>query len=383
MVDRKDTVFPRKKVATRVKHRILANCLKAWGGIIITSNRGRTVRLSFVDTCCGSGLYAPDDSDATGNYHLGSAPIGIDVLAELLTYGNSVGGQVAVKALFINENAAELQTLREAIDQRSRTSVPFQTLGHKLEDVVDQVATFCRDHFGFIFIDPYGPSATPFSVVSQLVRMNFADCLINFPYYSIHKWVGWLDSGEREPFLQIIDNLLNGPGWREIARQYRHDKAALEGAILKHYMTQLNELNVGTFALTMDFEDRKRTMYHLVFTSRNTAGLAAAKREFQKGEAYQAALKAELKAAKRCQGLLNFMGSDATPDDPVDVPTLAGEIHERFRGASVPVGEVVRYGLFRPHVLESHVRKAITILKKQQRAYPRGTRYHDVIRFST
>jgi hypothetical protein len=76
------------------------------------------------------------------------------------------------------------------------------------------------------------------------------------------------------------------------------------------------------------------------------------------------------------------MGADITPDDPVDIETLAADIQVQFRGRSVSVDEVIRYGLFRPHVLESHVRKAITALKKRQQACADGGHYHDVVSFS-
>jgi three-Cys-motif partner protein len=380
MADHKANVFPRKKVATRVKHRILENCLKAWGGIIITSNRGRAVHLAFVDTCCGSGLYAPDDIDTEADYDVGSALIGIDVLTDLLDYGRSVGRDVTARALFINESADELETLSAAIADRGLTSVPHEMVASRLTDVVAQVGLFCQGRFGFLFIDPYGPSATPFSVVAQLVQLNYSDCLINFPYYSVHKWVGWLDSPEREPFLLAVDGLLNGNSWRAIAGRHRRD-GTLEGRILDHYMDQLAGLGVAAFALPMTFEDRNRTMYHLVFTSRKTAGLAAAKKELQNAEAYQAALKAELKAARHNQGLLDFMTSDAMPGDPVDMENLAEEIQARYRGRSATVEEVIRFGLFRPHVLESHVRKAITILKRQQLLLPAGDHYHDALSF--
>jgi three-Cys-motif partner protein len=188
------SVFPAKKIATKVKHQILQSCLEAWGGIIITSNQGRQVRLAFADTCCGSGLYAPaEDAAPDVEYDAGSALIGINALNELLTYGRSRASEVSAKALFINENPTELETLSTAINHYFPNHIPFQTLPGRLENVMPAVGVFCDKHFAFVFIDPYGPSAIPFSVVSQLVSLPRADCLINFPYYSIHKWIGWLD----------------------------------------------------------------------------------------------------------------------------------------------------------------------------------------------
>jgi three-Cys-motif partner protein len=378
-------VFPRKKIATQVKHLILQSCLKAWGGITITSNSGRQVRWSFVDTCCGSGLYRPsEDVEHDVEYDSGSALIGLDALDRLLTYGEERKSNVNARALFINEDASELQTLQNAIGHQDlRHEVPYKVLPNRLEDVVSEVREFCADRFSFILIDPYGPKAIPFSVVSQLVSLNRADCLINFPYYSIHKWVGWLDSGEAESRLEIVDRLLGGGEWREIARQNRHDGALLEQAILDHYMKQLTKLGVGVIAIPMSFEDRDRTMYHLLFTSRNTAGLASAKKELQKGEAYQAALRKQLKEQKRKQMTFDFDGDDGEPEDPVDVEALADDLREHFRGVSVTRDAVIRYGLQKPSVLEAHVKKALTRLKQIKMAEPTGTTYRDTIKFAS
>src|ERR1051325_2356607 len=182
MQDDQATVFPRKKIATKVKHHILQSCLKAWGGIIIVSNRTRAIRLSFVDTCCGSGLYAPDeDADQDIDHDVGSAIIGLETLNNLLAHGKSLGASADAKALFINQNEAELATLEASVSGTIDNAIPYKLLPAKLEDAVDRVASFCKNSFSFQFIDPFGPSAIPFSVVSGLVSMSRADCLINFP----------------------------------------------------------------------------------------------------------------------------------------------------------------------------------------------------------
>ena len=201
----------------------------------------------------------------------------------------------------------------------------------------------------------------------------------------MHKWVGWLDKDSRdgEQRLAIVDQLLNGDAWREIALTNRHNAEMLEEAILAHYMEQLTSLGVAAIAIPMRFEDKKRTMYYLVFTSRNTAGLASAKKKLQEGEAYQSALKAQLKASKQHQGLFDFMGVDAPVDDPVDIEALAKDIRACFKGKLVMREDVIRYGLFRPNVLDTHVSKALTKLKQAKAVIPSGPKYKDTIRFAS
>jgi hypothetical protein len=130
----------------------------------------------------------------------------------------------------------------------------------------------------------------------------------------------------------------------------------------------------------MLFEDKNRTMYYLVFTSKNTAGLASAKRQLQEGEHYQAALRAQLKASRQRQTMFSFMNAESL-DDPVDVDALAQEIREVFAGTTVTRDEVIRFGIFRPNVLETDVNKAITKLKQAGGARPSGPKYKDTIKF--
>jgi hypothetical protein len=177
---------------------------------------------------------------------------------------------------------------------------------------------------------------------------------------------------------------MNGPAWRALAMKYRNDPAMLEEALLYHYMSQLAQLGVAVIATPMSFEDKKRTMYHLLFTSSNTAGLASAKKKLQQGEAYQAALKAQLKAARQSQNMFDFMAAEAEPVDPVNIDALAADIASFFHGRSPTKDQVIRYGLMKPHVLDTHVTRALTRLKNQGRVVFRAElRYRDPIRFAS
>ena len=147
-------------------------------------------------------------------------------------------------------------------------------------------------------------------------------------------------------------------------------------------MSQLSNLGVGVFALRMSFEDRDRTMYHLIFTSHNTAGLASAKKELQNGEAYQAALKADLRSKRTNQGMFDFMGAEAELNDPVDINELSANLGARFRGHGPTLDEVIRYGLFLPHVLESHVKRALTQLRKSEAVVATGDKWKDRVTFA-
>jgi three-Cys-motif partner protein len=190
----KPAIFEPKGTQTEVKHAILKSCLRAWGGIIVNSNPNRVVSLSYVDTCCGSGLYERDPDDEKRDdqpFEVGSAIIG---LSELAFFVESQGKAQSVnaKALFINESASELEMLKKAIAERVPKAPPYSPKIGLFTDHIDDVVAVCTNRFSFVFIDPYGPTAVPFTAVSRVVRGTRTDSIIHFPYYAVEKWTdGW------------------------------------------------------------------------------------------------------------------------------------------------------------------------------------------------
>lgn len=377
-------VFPAKKSATQVKHYILENFLSAWGGIIINSNR--RIRLAFVDTCCGSGLYEVpvgerDDSELP--YDMGSAMIGLKKLAELEAYGSQRGKTVSTKALLINKLATELTTLEEAIKEHFATPPEHKIRHGRFENLYKEVLSFCGGWFSFVFIDPYGPKPIPFRMVSAVVTSAYTDTMINFPYLSFQKWSGFLDrkdlKEDQKKKLLAVDAFMGGKEWRQVARNAKKLEQDLDQCLLQHYMGKLSSRGVRTMSVPLLFESKERVIYHLVFTSHNVAGLVAAKEKFIKGERHQDYLRQQKKVEKTKQLAFDF--STQEEKENVDINSLAEHLYNQFSNKSVTLEEVISLAIQLPSVLESHVRRALTSLKRSKRATYSKTRYQSVIRF--
>jgi three-Cys-motif partner protein len=365
----KPTVFAPKGTQTEVKHLILKSCLRAWGGIIVQSNPDRVVSLSYVDTCCGSGLYERDPDDDKRDdqpFEVGSAIIGLTELAQFVE-SKGKAASVNAKALFINESAAEIETLKAAIKEHAPKSPPYTPKVGLFTEHIDEVIEFCTGRFSFVFIDPYGPTAVPFDAVSRVVQAARTDAIIHFPYYAVEKWTGWLESNKQPQRLARVDALMNGPKWRDVVAEAKKTGVPLEPRLLAHYVSQLASLGgVYTCSIPMRFPDRERTMYHLVFTTHNVAGFASAKEKFQKADHYQAYLKLQRKVGKK-QGLL-FSADELAPADPVDVHELARGIRDRFGKGTFVFEDIVGAELTAEHVLLSHVQKALRLLRREKAA---------------
>jgi len=367
-VTKKPTVFVPKKTQTTVKHSILQSYLRAWWGIIISSNRGRAVSLRYVDTCCGSGLYEhdPDEPPKPGEpYDVGSAIIGLQELNAAVQAAQGKVKSITATAILINESPAELAALQEAIAKHVNPVQQYQTKDGLFADYVDFIVEECKRSFSFVFIDPYGPTAVPFSAVAPVVSGKRTDTIIHFPYYAVEKWTGWLEKNEQPTRLAKVDALMNGPGWRAIVKEARRKHLKLEPLLRDHYRKQLanKDKDIMTCSIPMLFPDRKRVLYDLIFTTHNVSGFAAAKDKFQKAEQYQAYLRQRAKVGPR-QGAL-FDRSEMVPGDPVELDDLASRIRGRFGGGSERFDDVAAFGLMQEHVLLRHVQRALRKLRAE------------------
>lgn len=389
-------VFPPKKAATEVKHLILDTYLSAWGGIIINSNQGRAIRLRFVDTCCGSGVYQPnpDDVETPDAFEPGSAIIGLSKLAELSNYARGKVASLDAKALLINKSSGEIRTLEEAVARNIKTPPHYETIVGRFEQCGAKIAEFCQEAFSFVFIDPYGPTPAPFSVVSRVVGQAYADSLINFPYLAIQKWSGWLGrnelSDDQVRKLSAIDAFFGDTTWRELAADALRSSKDLNDLLLRHYMSRLDALGLLAIAVPLLFEDRERIIYHLIFSSHNIAGLSAMKAAFRDGERYQAFVRDQRSIRRETrrtgQSMLDFgaTASGGSIHEDVDIESVAASLVAVFNGRTVLFERVLLEGLRESDVLEGHVKRAMTLMRRAKAVEWPGSRlsYKSLVSFS-
>ena len=360
---------------------MLDRYLKEWGGIIVNGNRpGSELRLAFVDSCCGTGLYASFDEER--EHEPGSALIGPDNLDDLVAYATANKRRARAKALLINIDGAELETAVTAAVQRS-DSTRIEAECGEFANLGSRVIKFCGNWFCLVFIDPYGPQPAPFSIVSEIVGGRFNDTLINFPFLTFQRVSGLIRKSPRTPSeearLNAADRFMGGEAWRQIATSIEaRGTKNLERELTKHYHARLGSLGVYTLSMPLHFPHiRNRPLYHLFFTSHNVAGLAAAKRVFQEAEEVEIAIHDEANPVAKAQMALF---PDAREPE-VDIRALAELLAAEFRGQSPTVEILIARGILEPRVLEEHVRKAISRLRREKRVAPSGRHYADAVVF--
>jgi three-Cys-motif partner protein len=383
-------VFEEKKVPTRLKHWLLDRLLGAWGGIIINSNFGyKPINLCFIDTCCGSGLYKSADIQGDADeqhYEEGSALIGPLALAKLRDFAKGEHKTAKTRAVLINSNRRELQTAKRVIDEaplykdvplvKAVDEIDYQK--QTLEEAKGHVLTKMKNYFSFVFMDPYGPKPAPFSVASEIVSRPHTDTLINLPFYSFQKWTGLLGKADANAVakLKAADRFMGGPEWRGLAAEAKAQGKAFEHILAEHYRSRLEQLGVRALVLPLRGERSSNVMYHLVFTSRNVAGLSSAKKEFHSARGKEFELVQAAVTRKSGQTFIDY-GMPGGPGPTVVVGDLADALFERFQGQRVSVEHVISHGLNLDRVLEGDVKKALTRLRNDNRAAVSSEKHYD------
>jgi three-Cys-motif partner protein len=235
-----------RDVQTQVKHRILENYLKAWGGIILHGLRkpaaqmrqlGRrlTHHFVYVDCCASVGRYSCNTEDfflerVTGPVP-GSPVLSIRVLDGLTKMASRYSIDLRINAILVENDRDRFQGLLETLSSEGLLLRAKQTaalaglapgeiavLNDDWTQVVDQLLKYTRKKYtkAFYLIDPYGPKGIPRHAVQSVVRHRDHDVMINFPYYDLQKKTGSTHTERHEAHIGHWTSVFGDEEWLRI-----------------------------------------------------------------------------------------------------------------------------------------------------------------------
>lgn len=374
--------FGIRKIPTQIKHLILEDYLSAWGGIICGMNP--SANLAFVDTCAGAGSY---QSDKSQSLVAGSPLIALKTLSQLKAAPRFSGKAIETKSLFIEKDPQNALALRKLLSSGNTFGEQYEVRESEFNLVLDEVLDFTQDSFGFIFVDPFGPSSIPFESVSPIVSQKFNDVLINFPLYSIQKWSGFIDDhdkgGQAKSCIDYVTACFGSTEWIDIHHKYRNTNR-LEKEWLNLYLRNLKALGVLATSVPLRYEQKERSIFYLIFTTRNLAGLIAMKDTMYAGKEEETKRRARLQRQTRYPQQHSFFDIDdewlpATDSDKNNIELLAKEISETLGEGTFTRRHIYEQFIPDTPYLKRHVDKALTALKKQGRAQYNGSLKFDQV----
>jgi three-Cys-motif partner protein len=341
---------------TEVKHRILRKYLTTWTRILASSNPevhyfdGFAGRARYEDGEPGSPLLALDvakrHSDAFDTFHCSLNDLN-DTNYSLLEQ------EVSVKL--------------------AKTDFPdnIQPYFHNepFEDIALSILTSDKfqDIPSLVFIDPFGYSGTPFSVISEIMNLRRSGDEIFFTFM-VEKIRRFLSDESKE---EAITRAFGTDRWKDIREI--DNRVEQEEEILQFYVKRLKR-GVGVdhvFPFQMKHPDKDVTLYYLIHATNHFKGHKVMKSVmYREGDDdFFAYLGPDHYKYENEQ--MTLFESDDSDDSRAD--ELAEHLVDEFEGQNIAYEKLIRYTYLNTDLIEKHCRRALQDLERQDRVNPNNT----------
>ena len=311
---------------TKAKHAILRRYLRAWTPILTQSG---FPKIAYVDGFAGPGQYEGGEDGSP-----------IIALRAAMEHADRIRSEVVF--LFIEER----QDRAEFLETRIRSLAPPENFkiktegGVTFEEAFNEFRKWHADQQGrlpptFAFIDPFGWSGVPFSVVRFILGQRSCEVFITFMYEEINRFIGHPDQEAN------FDTFFGTRDWRATENLTK----PIERLRFLHdlYLAQLRLS--AKYARSFQMRNTSGTVdYYLFYATNNLTGLKKMKEAMWKVDPSG-----------------EFMFSDATDPNQMILfgsepryELLKGDILAKFGGQEATVKEIEEFVLAETAFRETH-----------------------------
>jgi three-Cys-motif partner protein len=260
---------------TQAKHEILRKYLGAWLPILLKfAGQAR-----IVDGFAGPGTYE--------NGEIGSPLIALQTLLnhQSSTVQNAIKSQ-SIELIFIEEDRRRQIHLQKLLEEQKKSPIfppklqpqvvcgTFEGEITKILDKMDMQRLGGHAIPTFVFIDPFGYSHTPLSLISRIMSQPMSEVLITLMAEEVNRFLTFDSSSKNCSY----DELFGTDQWREITRDAPHSivrRQRLHGL----YSSQLRDIGGAKYVRSFRMRNRRNaTDYFLFFGTKSLRGLEEMKR---------------------------------------------------------------------------------------------------------
>jgi three-Cys-motif partner protein len=324
---------------TGAKHAILRRYLAAWLPIL---SHGNFPEVLYIDAFAGPGTYDGGED-------------GSPVIALKAFLDQTPSLRCVAHFHFVELDPARAAVLEaqveELLTQRPNSRIRWKIHRCTFEAAYPAIKTSFggRSPPTFAFLDPFGWSGLPFSIVRDILSRPSCEVLVNFIYEEINRFLGHPD---QEANFQV---LFGCDDWREIVRL---GGASRNVALRELYARQLRSAAGAEHVRSFEMRNKRdATDYFLFFGTKKLVGLKKMKEAMWKVDEAGA-----------------FTFSDATDERQLvlfeskpDLGQLRKQIAAEFAGRVVPVSEIERFVLTDTAFRETHYKG---VLKQMELEMP-------------
>lgn len=273
---------------TLVKHYILRQYLERFA-IIVGTHKDT---LTYVD--CFSGPWNVQSEDFKDS----SFSIALEQLRKARrVHQDRTGRTLKLRCLFLEKTRSAFTKLKQFTDKI--TDVEIEAQNEKLEDAIPLMLEFVKRggsrSFPFIFIDPTGWTGFEMSTIAPLLKIEPGEVLINFMTGHIRRFIDYPEEVNQQSFVKFFGSGDFGEKVKGLAQQKRED-AAVEEYIRNVKSTGKFSHVCSAIVLHPEID---RTAFHLIYATRNFAGVEVFKDAEKRAMALMEKARAEAKQRKR------------------------------------------------------------------------------------
>ena len=355
---------------TRAKHELLKKYLEAWFPILAI--QGHQERVIFLDGFAGPGIYDGGEP--------GSPVIALDTLINHDSFSQLAG--TTFEFLFVEKEHDRFDRLQTEVARfwsrhggRPR-NVHIRWFNKEFVAAAREILPdLGRSTPAFVFVDPFGWSQAPMSIIRDILAFEKCEVLVTFMSDQVNRFLTHPD----ESLHYSLDELFGTGDYRQAA-DLTGDARKL--FLRDLYVEQLREMAGFRFVKPFEFRDMRRgtrTMYFLMFGTHHIRGLDRMKTAMWKLDPEQGVL---------------FLG--LTSGDPLlfepepNLSPLRDSLRRRFTGQAIPVEDIEEFTILDTDYTSSHYKGVLQDLEREgflesiterRRAYtyPAGT----ILRFLT
>jgi three-Cys-motif partner protein len=260
---------------TIAKIEMLRAYLIAWFQILGRSRPGQ--ELLYVDGFAGPGEY--------NNYATGS-PVAALIAAKgalELVGTNWVAGKI--HCAFIEADKERFNHLQQKIESFEKPNdIAIHLYRNAFTDGLAQLKNgvplpFQAQHPLFVFIDPFGATGVPFSVVTELLQSRCSEVLINLDADGITRI---FHAGEHAAHEQHLNSIFAGDEWKTLL-DVTDTSGDLYRKVLQLYKTKLRSIPKVKYVFSFEMRTSHYSLnYYLVFASQHPLGLEKMKEAMKK-----------------------------------------------------------------------------------------------------
>ena len=343
MVDETDVTWPIPQ-HTKAKHEILRHYLGAWFPILATAQP----RLLYIDGFAGPGEYKGGED--------GSPIIALKVARDHILTSKLQRPGMELVFFFIEPDKARFQNLEQKLNELHLPSNfkigtecgTFEhAFGSKLVEIEKQSKRLAPS---FVFIDPFGPTGFPMSLIGSLAQQPSSEVLINFNCQALNQWFLQDESKHKH-----LDELYGSDMWHPALAI--SDSRQRENYLRTAYQTALESFGWKVRPFRM-INKHNQTQYYLFFATSNWRGMLVMKQ-----------------AMWRAAPTGDFQYSDLTNPQQQRLfdrelfdrgysQELAEQLHKAHQGSAIPYQTLLRNDVaWHPICVERHLTQALKMLE--------------------